>query len=90
MRKPGEGVHEVQNAVCVSKSGVLAGVVEGLLGSSTSSQGTARERVQVWRWMECGWSHQTAASHPILRPACKLVQVSSSLEVPSYFSGYES
>lgn len=32
--KTGEGVHDVQNAGCVSNSGVLAAVVQGLLRST--------------------------------------------------------
>lgn len=37
VRELGEGVCDVSSAICMSKSGVLTGVVQGFLGSSTSS-----------------------------------------------------
>lgn len=57
------------------------------LSAHRVQQGKGCKFSGVWNW---DWSYRTAATHLILRPACELVQVSPSLEAPSYFSGYES
>ena len=62
MNKVGEGVRDVRNAVCVSDSDVLAGVIQGLLGSSARSQGVKECKFSgVWSGIDL-----TELQQPIL------------------------